>query len=166
MKSKIPSIFIVALVALFGCGPANAADDYFDTLTKLAEQGDASAQFKLGLLYKEGLGVPQDDAEAVNWYRKAAEQGHADAQFNLGVKYAGGRGVPEDYAMAYAWFNVAAASGDETTKEPRNIIKKEMTPSQIEKGQALAREIFDRIQKRKQAAEAVRKKTDTLRLSH
>jgi len=37
MKSKIPSIFIVALVAIFGCGRANAADDDFDTLTKLAQ---------------------------------------------------------------------------------------------------------------------------------
>ena len=44
MKTTIPSIFIVALVALFGCAPANAADDDFDKLTKLAEQGDADAQ--------------------------------------------------------------------------------------------------------------------------
>ena len=44
MKSKIPSIFIVALVAVFGCGCANTANDDFDKLTKLAEQGNAGAQ--------------------------------------------------------------------------------------------------------------------------
>jgi uncharacterized protein len=56
-----------------------------------AEQGDANAQFKLGLMYYNGEGVPEDDAEAVKWYRKAAEQGLAGAQFNLGVMYAYGK---------------------------------------------------------------------------
>ena len=43
----------------------------------LAEQGDAKAQFNLGVMYGDGLGVKQDYFEEVNWYRKAAEQGHA-----------------------------------------------------------------------------------------
>ncbi len=42
-----------------------------------ANQGDPEAQISLGFMYAEGQGVPQDDAEAVRWYRKAAEQGHA-----------------------------------------------------------------------------------------
>ena len=45
-----------------------------------AEQGNAAAQLKLGLMYAKGKGVPEDDAEAVKWFRKAAEQGHARAQ--------------------------------------------------------------------------------------
>ena len=53
----------------------------------VAKQGDADAQFYLGLMYYEGQGVPQDYAEAVKWYRKAAEQGNALAQVNLGVMY-------------------------------------------------------------------------------
>ena len=43
----------------------------------LAEQGDASAQYNLGVTYRTGEGVPQDSAEAVRWYRLAAEQGYA-----------------------------------------------------------------------------------------
>ena len=35
-------------------------------------------------------GVPEDDAEAVRWYRKAAEQGDVVAQFKLGVMFANG----------------------------------------------------------------------------
>ena len=46
-------------------------------------------------MYDNGRGVPQDDTEAVKWYRKAAEQGHAEAQNNLGVMYLNGRGVPQ-----------------------------------------------------------------------
>ncbi len=48
---------------------------------RLAEQGDAKAQFMLGNMYRKGLGVPQDHARAARWYRKAAEQGVAKAQF-------------------------------------------------------------------------------------
>ena len=40
-----------------------------------AEQGDARAQYNLGLMYARGDGVPEDDAEAVRWWRLAAEQG-------------------------------------------------------------------------------------------
>jgi TPR repeat protein len=45
-----------------------------------AEQGDASAQFNLGLMYDNGEGVPENDIEAVKWYRLAAQQGYAKAQ--------------------------------------------------------------------------------------
>ena len=61
-----------------------------------AEQGDASAQLDLGVMYATGEGVPQDAAEAVRWFRLAAEQGDASAQFNLGVRYDTGEGVPQD----------------------------------------------------------------------
>jgi hypothetical protein len=39
----------------------------------LAKQGDAEVQFNLGLMYEQGLGVPQDDKEAVKWYRLATK---------------------------------------------------------------------------------------------
>ena len=60
----------------------------------LAEfEKNAQAQYNLGVMYDEGRGVRQDDAEAVRWYRQAAEQGYAAAQYNLGAMYANGRGV-------------------------------------------------------------------------
>ena len=64
---------------------------------KLAEQGDAEAQYRLGRLYTKGLGVPQDYTQAADLYRKAAEQGNAAAQRNLGWLYTKGLGVPQDY---------------------------------------------------------------------
>lgn len=48
-----------------------------------AERGYAQAQFTLGVMYHEGLGIPQDKEEGVRWYRMAAEQGHIDAQTAL-----------------------------------------------------------------------------------
>ena len=70
----------------------------------LAEQGDAQAQFNLGLMYDKGQGVKQDDVEAVKWYRKAAEQGLAQAQLNLGNMYRTGEGVKQDDVEAVKWY--------------------------------------------------------------
>jgi len=81
-------------------------------LTKLADQGDAGAQFNLGVMYANGRGVAKDDAEAVKWFRLTAEQGNARAQFNLGVMYDNGRGVAKDAAEAVKWYRLAADQGD------------------------------------------------------
>lgn len=78
----------------------------------LAEQGSASVQFNLGLMYSQGQGVKQDAFEAVKWYRKAAEQGDAKAQFSLGLMYLNGSGVKQDYVKAVKWFHQAAEQGD------------------------------------------------------
>ena len=55
-----------------------------EELRALADQGYANAQISLGYMYATGLGVPEDDVEAVRWYRLAAEQGYANAQISLG----------------------------------------------------------------------------------
>jgi Sel1 repeat len=50
----------------------------------LADQGQADAQFNLGLMYYRGEGIPQNYVEAMRWCRLAADQGHAFAQSHLG----------------------------------------------------------------------------------
>ena len=93
---------------------AYQAGDYATALqewTPLAEAGDASAQFILGVMYFTGQGVPQDDAEAVKWYRLAADQGNANAQSFLGDMYESGKGVPQDDAEAVKWYRLAADQG-------------------------------------------------------
>ena len=82
----------------------------------LAEQGDAEAEFHLGVMYAFGQGVPNDYAQAVTWYRKAAEQGHRKAQKYLGDMYANGFGVPKDRAEATKWYQLANTR--ETSPEP------------------------------------------------
>ncbi len=79
-----------------------------NTFRPLAEQGEAQAQFKLGVMYHQGQGVPQDYAEAMKWYRLAAEQGFALAQSNLGGMYISSHGVGQDYQEAAQWFQRAA----------------------------------------------------------
>ncbi|NNE84257.1 MAG: sel1 repeat family protein, partial [Alphaproteobacteria bacterium] len=74
----------------------------------LAANGHVEAQFNIGAIYEEGLGVPKDPSEAAGWYGLAASQGHAQAQYNMGVLYADGRGVPRDDARAAEWWRKAA----------------------------------------------------------
>jgi|GEM_PF-6651388 len=77
-----------------------------------AERGHARAQFLLGELYDNGIGVPEDVAEAINWYRKAAEQGNADAQTQIGQCYLEGYHLPKDVGEAIKWLCRAALQGD------------------------------------------------------
>jgi uncharacterized protein len=52
-------------------------------LFKLAEKGDADAQYELGRTYATGDGVTMDYGETLKWFRKAARQGHKEAKRQL-----------------------------------------------------------------------------------
>jgi TPR repeat protein len=95
VKILLALVSISISLPCFGSTPEEIKETHLQ-----AEQGHANAQFNLGLMYSNGEGVPEDDAEAVKWSRKAAEQGHANAQLNLGYMYSIGTGVPEDDAEA------------------------------------------------------------------
>jgi TPR repeat protein len=101
----------------------------------LAEKGYAFAQFNLGVLYDQGKGVPQDNALAMQWYRKAAEQGLPQAQVNLAIMYEEGQGVPPDYAQAYFWYALADGQGDSQAPQAKKDIARKMTPAQVEEAE-------------------------------
>ena len=101
--------FIEGLSAYFSGNYDKAADIWHP----LAQQGHAKAQYQLGKMYDFAEGIPQDDAEAVKWYRRAAEQGHATAQVLLAIMYYQGRGVLQDYAEAAKWYRRAAEQGND-----------------------------------------------------
>lgn len=118
--------FILAAVAALGvtglAGEASAGfaeamaayrvADYrtaYEEFLPLAENGMAAAQYKLGLMYENGRGVPKDLAEAEKWYARAADQGYSSAQYNLGyVHY-----TQNDIDGTTQWWSRAAEGGDE-----------------------------------------------------
>ena len=100
---------ILVLFVFFVYLTSTAVD--INALKKSAEQGDAKAQYNLGVCYYNGNGVEKDYQEAVKWWRKAAEQGDAKAQYNLGVCYSNGDGVEKDYQEAVKWYRKAAEQG-------------------------------------------------------
>ena len=154
MKSSLAAICLTLAISMGNISAAWSADfqkgltaflsgDYATALREwkpLAEQGNASAQKNMGVLYNNGKGVPQDYKTAVKWYRLAAEQGNAHAQMQLGAKYALGQGVPKNYVRADMWYIIAESKGDKDATIDRNIVTKLMTPDQIAEAQKLARE--------------------------
>ncbi len=112
--------------ALYVFSAALVADDFEDGLAafqsgdfvkarrlweSLAEQGDVTTVFNLGVMYAAGQGGAQDYRKAVLLYRQAADQGFAPAQFNLGAAYQIGQGVKKDPAEAAKWWRKAAKQG-------------------------------------------------------
>lgn len=111
--------------------PAVDAPTDLDGLRKLAEQGDAAAQFAVGAKYATGEDVAQDYAEAVRWFSMAAEQGHVISQATLGAYYWAGRGVPQDLGKAYFWSVLAQAGGDQASKYRVAVLASRMSRAQV-----------------------------------
>jgi GAF domain/Sel1 repeat/PilZ domain len=107
--------------------PARSLPD----LRKLAAQGDADAQWQMGVRYHNGEDVPRDDVQAMQWFLRAADQGHVTAQATLGAYYWAGRGVPQDLSKAYFWSALALAEGDENSKSRLEGLASQMTRTQI-----------------------------------
>lgn len=104
-----------------------------------AYQGNAAAQYEIGVMYQTSRAVPQDFVEAARWYRRAAEQGHARAQYRLGSMYVIGQGVPESFFKAYIWLNLAASHGVPRAAEYRDTVGYSLTARQITEAQRAAR---------------------------
>lgn len=96
---------------LFAVVPLSGQVGLDAQLLAKAKAGDPKAEALVGRSYDLGIGVPQDHAEAVRWWRMAADQGIAYAQASLGAAYDLGQGVPKDYEKAFAWFRKSAEQG-------------------------------------------------------
>ncbi len=141
------------LVSAAWAGPHEDADaaygrrDYAGALSiyrALAETGDTTAQFNLGVMHDFGQGVAKDPVQALTWYRAAAAQGHPGAQFNLGGMYFEGQGVAQDHLRAYVWFSLAAAAGAPGASRNRNSVGQLLNPAQLVQAQQLARDCRQR----------------------
>lgn len=77
-----------------------------------ADQGVADAELLMGLMYANGKGVQQSNAQAAEWYRSAADDGQDVAQNNLGLMYAAGLGVRRSYEAAAKLYWLAADRGN------------------------------------------------------
>ena len=89
---------LLAFLFYFSSSLALKADDYakaFDALERgdyetatfflsfLASNGDSVAQYNLGLLYRDGLGVEKNPEVALSWFYLAAQQRHMLSNFAI-----------------------------------------------------------------------------------
>lgn len=118
----------VILFLLLTCNTVSSAEsDPFEQGLKAYNEGDYQAAYKiiapmatngdpavlnlLGLMYEQGLGVPQNAEKSVALYREAADKGYSYAQYNLAVSYDTGVGIPINYREAVRWYKRAAKQG-------------------------------------------------------
>jgi TPR repeat protein len=149
----------ILLVILFGAGTMRCAfadgltrgtsayvrGDYVRAvreLTAAASRGNARAQGRLGFMYENGFGVPQNYAAAADLYRSAAAQGDTFAQSRLGLSYDKGHGVPQSAILSYKWLDLAAAKAPSRQRDfyrrLRDAVASKMSSDQIVEGQRLA----------------------------
>jgi localization factor PodJL len=81
-------------------------------LRTAALQGDAAAEFEVGVRYAEGKGVTVNYDEAAKWYDRAAQAGIVPAMFRLGTLHEKGLGVSKDVAAARRYYMQAAERGN------------------------------------------------------
>ncbi|MFZ1988967.1 MAG: tetratricopeptide repeat protein [Alphaproteobacteria bacterium] len=95
-------------VAAYDAG--NYAEAY-DIWLPLARHGDLAAVFNIGLMLRDGRGIPQDQPRALAFFKQCAERNHLGCQVNLADMYYTGKGTTPDYKRAASWLMVAARRG-------------------------------------------------------
>lgn len=91
--------------------------DEFKELLQRAKDGDAEAQWKVGLYYERGIFTGTNSATAFWWYKKAAENNSAEGWFQMGWCYKLGIGNPVDDTKALRCFREAEKRGHPTAKK-------------------------------------------------
>lgn len=114
-------------------------------LEKSAAQGFVPAERHLGELYLRGNETLQNFVKAQSWLTKAADIGDGVAQREVGDIFALGLGVMRDLPTAYGWYENATLAGDGLAKHLRNELVMRMSPTDIAKGEQLAKNIASGI---------------------
>jgi hypothetical protein len=106
----------------------------------MAEKGVSNAQYNVGLMYHNGLGVTQNYNEAYKWLLVSSEQGNLNSIRLLSTMYALGNGIPKDFLKSYMWAKIGADNDDQNSKLMLNGLVKEMSNSDLDKANALVKE--------------------------
>lgn len=89
---------------------------------KSANQGSNVAQYNLGILYLEGIGIEEKDyKKAIELFEKSAEQGYTDAQTKLGDIYITGKIVELDKKKAYHYWSMAKEKDFRASRSIENL---------------------------------------------
>lgn len=111
-KAALVHILLLTLVVFVTEISPARADGLFDFQMKLAEKGNAEAQFKVGQMYETGRGVGKDMTKAMEWVTKAADQGHKTAGFKLLYFDIEKNGINAANKDKYAALKTKAAAGN------------------------------------------------------
>src|ERR1700692_2253884 len=125
------TILLLMISEVAMAGPLEKRDSAFNRVdfglarngySELADQGDRTAQFKLGVLYDEGNGVDKNSREAIRWYCISSAQGFPEAAYYLGRLYQDGRGIPQNFERARQWYLIATGRGETNARMELGVI--------------------------------------------
>ncbi len=108
-----------------------------------ASQGEARAQYNIGVMYYKGIGTNRNLKEAAKWISAAAKQGSGAAQLYLGVMHGLGEGVPQDLVQSHSWLDRAIMNLPEGPDRAeairqRTLLESKLSPAQISEAQRIA----------------------------
>lgn len=96
-----------------------------------AQQGDVEAEVALAQRYRDGAGVPRNEAAALEWYKAAASQGYPAAQYAIGEELASAPDGLADLVGAYVWLVLAKTGGQAASQSALDAVGRRLTPSEI-----------------------------------
>lgn len=95
---------------------------------RLGAYHDLAALRNLGHIYRRGLGVDIDFAQAFDYYKQASERGFAPAQYNLSMMYFRGEGTEKNREKALFWMQQSADGGFQSARAFMRAQNLKMTP--------------------------------------
>ncbi len=107
-------LLVLAITLLSACtSPYTRVNEaLFTDVESIAQRGNPKAQYMVGMMYNNGIGVSQDPQKALEWFRKATDAGDPLGAYKLGCYYSGQFDVVEvDLAKALEYKLVAAKAG-------------------------------------------------------
>lgn len=153
MFNKIPRwifVYLLTMIPMQGGADIEYARDLMESnrfeeamaeLLPAAHSGNADAEELIGIMYALGLGVPQDDIRAFEWYLRSSMKAHPGAQSGVGWYYETGRGLEKpDIVRAYMWYTLSAIGGDPDAKISLEYLVPKMTIEEINRGKILVQD--------------------------
>ena len=108
--------------------------------TRLAEQGDADAQYQLGWYFESH---PEPDLnQAIHWFEQASLQGHATAQWRLGLLFFHGQGLPSNKVQSFIVLKMASINGEEQAIDDADRVAESMQSQELELANQMLSQIF------------------------
>ncbi len=157
LSGQLSACSIILIMSLTAC--STSTDDPWDAYQQgnykqayalwkpQAEQGNASVQSFLAMLYYLGQGVEKDYQKAFYWYQQASLRGDARAQRSLGNFYHFGYGIEIDNLLAYGWYDQAYQNGNKKAANYLLALVGKLSPNQTMKAKKVVKDMIQEHKK-------------------
>lgn len=113
VRLLMQAVLIGLIVSVTSAGRAGANKDLYEKINALAQKGNAEAQYHLGMMFNNGIGVEKNPKKAFEWFQRSADGGDPFGAYKLGCYFSGQfKGVvPVNKEKALEFKLIAARAG-------------------------------------------------------